>query len=55
MTKPCTKMPESTLRARLQAVRSRLVASLPGDPGKRMLRSWCTRYARAIDVLRQQA
>lgn len=55
MTKPCTKMPESTLRTRLQAVRDRLVASMPGDPTRRMLRSWHTRYQRAIEVLRAQA
>lgn len=55
MAKPCTKMPESTLRARLQAVEARLMAYLPGQPGKPSLKGWLTRYRRAIDVLRQQA
>lgn len=54
MAKPCTKMPVSTLRERLQSTRVRLIAALPGDPAKRMLRSWHTRYTRAIETLRAQ-
>lgn len=53
--KPCERMDATTLRQRLQSVRQRLVAALPGDPSRRMLRSWHSRYQRALDVLRNQA
>lgn len=48
-------MTEPVLTTRLQRTRERLVAVLPGDPARRMLRSWHTRYRRALEALRRQA
>lgn len=55
MSRPCSRMTEPTLVQRLHTPRERLLAVLPGDPGRRMLRSWHTRYQRALEALRRSA